>query len=66
MNVLLKQPSAPKQSTPSNIYYIECYRNFLFQYSLIDIVKPKFTRRNEIWRIIWEIDDLSKNSIVCP
>ena len=37
------------------------YRNLLFQYSLIGIVKPKFTRRNEIWCRIWEIEDLSKN-----
>ena len=25
------------------------------------IVKPKFTRRNEIWCRIYEIEDLSKN-----
>ena len=37
------------------------YGNFLFEYSLIGIVKPKFTRRNEIWCRIWEIEDLSKN-----
>ena len=43
-----KKPSATKHSPPSNVYYIVFYRNFLFQYSLIGIVKPKFTRRNEI------------------
>ena len=40
---------------------MEFYRNFLFQYSLIGIVKPKFFRRNEIRCRIWEIEDLSKN-----
>ena len=44
-----KKPSATKHSPPSNVYYMEFYRNFLFQYSLIGIVKPKFTRRNEIY-----------------
>ena len=49
MNFLLKKKtSATKHIPPSNVYYIEFYRNFLFQYSLIGIVKPKFTRRNEI------------------
>ena len=48
MNFLLKTPSATKHSPPSTVYYILFYRNFLFQYSLIGIVKPKFTRRNEI------------------
>ena len=43
-----KKPSATKHSPPYNVYYIVFYRNFLFQYSLIGIVKPKFTRRNEI------------------
>ena len=43
-----KNPSATKHSPPSNVYYIEFYRNFLFQYNLIGIVKPTFTRRNEI------------------
>ena len=43
-----KKPSATKHSPPSNVYYMEFYRNFLFQYSLIGIVKPKFTRRNKI------------------
>ena len=56
-----KKPSATKHSPPSNVYYIEFHRNFLFQYNLIVIVKPKFTRRNEIWYRIWEIEDLSKN-----
>ena len=36
------------------------YRNFLFEYSLIGIVKPKVTRKNEICCRILEID-LSKN-----
>ena len=40
---------------------MEFYRNFLFEYSLIGIVKPKFTWRNEIWCRILEIEDLSKN-----
>ena len=48
MNFLLKNPSATKHSPPSNAYYMEFYRNFLFQFSLTGIVKPKFTRRNEI------------------
>ena len=58
-----KKPSATKHSPPSNVYYMEFYCNFLFQYSLIGIVKPKFFRRNEIWFWIriWEIEDLSKN-----
>ena len=56
-----KIPFATKHSTPSNVYNMEFYRNFLFEYSLIGIVKPKFTRRNEIWWRIWEIEDLSKN-----
>ena len=43
-----KKPSATKHSPPSNVYYMEFYCNFLFQYSLIGIVKPKFFRRNEI------------------
>ena len=56
-----KKPSATKHSPPSNVYYVVFCRNFLFQYSLIRIVKPKFTRKNEIWWRIWEIEDLSKN-----
>ena len=43
-----KKPSATKQSPPSNVYYMEFHRNVLIKYSLIGIVKPKFTRRNEI------------------
>ena len=43
-----KKPSDTKHSPPSNVYYIVFCRNFLFQYSLIGIVKPKFTRKNEI------------------
>ena len=56
-----KKPSATKHSPPSNVYYIVFCRNFLFQYRLIGIVKHKFTRKNEIWCRIWEIEDLSKN-----
>ena len=48
-------------SPPSNVYYMEFYRNFLFEYSLIGIVKLKSTRSNEIWYRIWEMEDLSKN-----
>ena len=40
---------------------MEFYCNFLIEYSLIDIVKPKFTRRNEMRCRILEIEDLSKN-----
>ena len=40
---------------------MEIYRNFLFENSLTGIIKPKFTRRNEIWCRILEIEDLSKN-----
>ena len=36
---LLKNPAATKQSLPSNIYYMEFYRNFLIEYSLMGIVK---------------------------
>ena len=43
-----KNPSATKHSPPSYVYYIEFHRNFLFEYSLIGIVKPKFTRRNDL------------------
>ena len=41
------KPSATKHSPPSNVYYMEIYRNFFIQYILFGIVKPKFTRRNE-------------------
>ena len=40
---------------------MEFYRNFLFEYSFMGIVKLQFTRRNEIWCKILEIEDLSKN-----
>ena len=43
-----RKPSATKDSPPSNVNYMEFYCNFLFEYSLMGIVKPKFTRRNEI------------------
>ena len=55
------KPSDTKRSPPSNVYYMEIYRNFLIEYSLIGIVKPKITRRNEIWCRISDIEDLSKN-----
>ena len=48
LNFLLKKSSATKHSPLSNVYYMELYRNFLFRYSLMGIVKLKFTRRNEI------------------
>ena len=44
-----------------------CYKTwspiafFLLEYSVMGIVKPKFTRINEIWCRILEIEDLSKN-----
>ena len=40
---------------------MEFYRNFLFEDSLIGIVKPKVTRRNEIWCNFFEKEDMSKN-----
>ena len=43
-----KKLSATKHSPSSNVYYIVFYRNFLFQYYLIGIIKPKFIRRNVI------------------
>ena len=43
-----KKPPATKHSPLSNVYKMEFYRNFLFEYSLMGIVKPKFTRRIEI------------------
>ena len=42
-----KKPSATKHSSQSNDYYMEFYRNFLFQYSLIGIVKPKNVRKKQ-------------------
>ena len=44
--ILLTQDT--KHSPPSYVNEMEFYRNFLFEYSLMGIVKPKFTRRNEI------------------
>ena len=43
-----KNPSATKNSTQSNVYYMEFFLNFLFEYSFIGIVNLKFTRRNEM------------------
>ena len=56
-----KKPSATKHCPPSNVYTMEFYCNFLLEYSLMGIVKPKFTRRNEIWCRILKIEALSKN-----
>ena len=55
-----KNSSATKNSPQSNVYYMEFFLNFLFEYSFIGIVKLKFTRRNEMWCRILEIEDLSK------
>ena len=55
-----KNSSATKKSPQSNVYYMEFFLIFLFEYSFIDIVKLKFTRRNEMWCRILEIEDLSK------
>ena len=55
-----KNPSATINSPQSNIYFMEFFLNFLFEYNFIGIVKLKFTRRNEIWCSIMEIEDLSK------
>ena len=58
MNFLLK--SLPLQNIVPHVMFIiwNFTAIFLFQYSLIGIVKPKFFRRNEIWCRIWEIQDL--------
>ena len=48
INFPFKKPSATKHSPLSNVYYMEIYRNFSFEYSLMGILKPKCTRRNEI------------------
>ena len=37
-----------KTQSPSNIYFMKSYRNFIIENSLSGIVKPKFTRRNAI------------------
>ena len=55
-----KNPSATKNSPLSNVYYMEFFLNFLFEYSFICIVKLKFTRINEMWCRILRIEDLSK------
>ena len=44
----LKKPSATKHSPHLMFFYMEFYHNFLFEYNLINIVKPKCNRRNEI------------------
>ena len=43
-----KKPSATKHSPLSNVYTWKFIAIFLFEYSIMDILKPKFTRRNEI------------------
>ena len=55
-----KNHSATKNSPHSNVYCMEFFLNFLFEYSFIGIVKLKYTRRNEMWCRILEIEDLSK------
>ena len=40
---------------------LKFYHNFLFEYSLMVIVKPKYTRSNEIRCRVLEIEYLSKN-----
>ena len=35
-----KKPSAIKHSPLIYVYYVEIYRNFLFEYSLMGILKP--------------------------
>ena len=37
-----------KTQSPSNVYYLKFYRNFIIEYSLSGILRPKFTRRNVI------------------
>ena len=39
-----KNPSATKNSPLSNVYYMEFFLNFLFEFGFIGIVKLKFTR----------------------
>ena len=48
INFLLKTLPLQKNSSKSNVYYMEFFLNFLFEYSFIGIVKLKFTRRNEM------------------
>ena len=43
-----KKPSATQRSPQSNVYYMEFYFTIFIEYSLIGIVKPQFTKRNEI------------------
>ena len=37
-----------QNSPPSKVHDMEFYRNCLIEYSLVGIVKPKFTRRNDV------------------
>ena len=43
---LPKKPSATKHIPLSNVYFMEIYRKVLFEYNLMGILKPQFTRRN--------------------
>ena len=60
INFLLK--TLPLQKIVPNLTFIiwNFFLNFSFEYSFISIVKLKFTRRNEMWCRILEIEDLSK------
>ena len=43
------------------MFFFGTLSQILIQYSLIGILKPKFTRGNEIWSKITEKENLSKN-----
>ena len=45
---LKKKPSTTQHGPPYNVNDMEFYCNFSIEYNLIHIVKPKFTRKNEI------------------
>ena len=49
-----KNPSATKNSPKSNVYYMEFFLNFLFEYSFIDIVKLNLPEEmkcdSELWK----------------
>ena len=44
-----KTPSASKQSPPSSVNNMEFIAFFLYECSLLGIIKSKFTSRNEIY-----------------
>ena len=46
--IKLKKPSATKHSPQSNVYYMDFYRIFLLEYSLMGIVKTRYIRKNEL------------------